>query len=111
GYCSGVGGEGCAGILWRSATDVTKPKAAEALRLTSRDLFKLRVIDDIIPEPLGAAHREPHEMGRILQKYLTRYLRELRSKTAEELLESRYQKFRRMGVFEEIAGPIEAPAP
>jgi acetyl-CoA carboxylase carboxyl transferase subunit alpha len=106
-YYSVISPEGCAGILWRNATDVTKPKAAEALRLTSRDLFNLRVIDDIIPEPLGAAHREPHEMGRILQKYLTRYLRELRTKSPEELLESRYQKFRRMGVFEEATGAVK----
>jgi acetyl-CoA carboxylase carboxyl transferase subunit alpha len=111
-YYSVISPEGCAGILWRNATDVTKPKAAEALRLTSRDLFNLRVIDDIIPEPLGAAHREPHEMGRILQRYLTRYLRELRLKSPEELLDSRYQKFRCMGAFEEAAGPLEsAPAP
>src|SRR5262249_41331773 len=90
-----------AGILWRTADDKTKPLAAQALRLTARDLFRLRVIDDIIPEPLGAAHRDPQEMGRILQKYLLRYLRDLREATTEELLESRYQKFRNMGVFEE----------
>jgi acetyl-CoA carboxylase carboxyl transferase subunit alpha len=105
-YYSVISPEGCAGILWRTATDTTKPKAASALRLTSRDLFSLRVIDDIIPEPLGGAHRDPHEMGRILQKYLVRYLRELRSKSPEELLEGRYQKFRRMGVFEEGEGPF-----
>src|SRR5262245_11011885 len=108
-YYSVISPDGRAGIRWRKATEVTKPKAAEALRLTARDLFRLRVIDDIIPEPLGAAHREPHEMGRILQKYLTRYLRELRAKTPEELLEARYQKFRRMGVFEETQGAIPEP--
>src|SRR5262245_40944700 len=57
-YYSVISPEGCAGILWRTADDKTKPLAAEALKLTARDLFRLRVIDDIIPEPLGAAHRD-----------------------------------------------------
>jgi acetyl-CoA carboxylase carboxyl transferase subunit alpha len=111
-YYSVISPEGCAGILWKTATETTKPRAAAALRLTSRDLFNLRVIDDIIAEPDGGAHRDPHEMSRRLQKYLIRYLRELSTKTPEELLEGRYQKFRRMGVFEEVQGPFEpAPAP
>jgi acetyl-CoA carboxylase carboxyl transferase subunit alpha len=104
-YYSVISPEGCAGILWKTATDVTKPKAASALRLTSRDLFKFRIIDDIIAEPVGAAHRDPREMGRTLQRYLLRYLRELKTLNAEELLEARYQKFRGMGVFEEVAIP------
>lgn len=106
-YYSVISPEGCAGILWKTANETTKPRAAAALRLTSRDLFALRVIDDIIPEPDGGAHREPHEMGRILQRYLLRYLRELKAIPTEELLERRYQKYRRMGVFEEMLGPFE----
>jgi acetyl-CoA carboxylase carboxyl transferase subunit alpha len=100
-YYSVISPEGCAGILWKTATDTTKPRAAAALRLTSRDLFKFRVIDDIIQEPLGGAHRDPRAMGTMLQRYLLRYLRELHALSPEELLEARYQKFRRMGVFEE----------
>ena len=69
------------------------------MRLTSRDLFRLRVIDDIIPEPLGGAHRDSREMANTLKTYLLRYLRELRNIPVEDLLEQRYQKFRRMGVF------------
>src|SRR6185295_18998709 len=91
--------EGCAGILWKLATDATKPKAAVALKLTSRDLFRLRVIDDIIPEPIGGAHRDHREMANTLKLYLLRYLRDLRNVQRDELLEKRYQKFRRMGVF------------
>jgi acetyl-CoA carboxylase carboxyl transferase subunit alpha len=102
-YYSVISPEGCAGILWKEANDETKPLAAEALKLTSRDLFRLRVIDDIIPEPLGGAHRDHREMANILKAYLLRYLRELRSIPAEELLEQRYQKFRRMGVYDEVA--------
>jgi acetyl-CoA carboxylase carboxyl transferase subunit alpha len=100
-YYSVISPEGCAGILWKVATEETKPKAADALRLTSRDLERLGVIDDIIPEPLGGAHRDQREMAGTLKTYLLRYLRELRHLTPEDLLEQRYQKFRRMGVFDE----------
>jgi acetyl-CoA carboxylase carboxyl transferase subunit alpha len=92
--------EGCAGILWKTANEETKPLAAEALRLTAKHLAQLGVIDDIIPEPLGGAHRDLREMGNTLKTYLLRYLRELRNVPAEDLLEQRYQKFRRMGVFD-----------
>ena len=107
-YYSVISPEGCAGILWKVATDETKPRAAAALRLTSRDLFKFRVIDDIIAEPVGGAHRDAREMGRILLRYLQRYLRELRSKSPAELLEERYRKFRAMGAFEELSIPPSA---
>jgi acetyl-CoA carboxylase carboxyl transferase subunit alpha len=100
-YYSVISPEGCAGILWKVATEETKPLAAEALKLTARDLFRFRVIDDIIPEPLGGAHRDHREMGNILKIYLLRYLRELRHLPMEELLEQRYQKFRRIGFFDE----------
>jgi acetyl-CoA carboxylase carboxyl transferase subunit alpha len=100
-YYSVISPEGCAGILWKTATDETKPLAAEALRLTAKDLMKLGVIDDIIPEPLGGAHRDHREMGNTLKGYLLRYLRELRPVPPDDLLDGRYQKFRRMGVFVE----------
>jgi acetyl-CoA carboxylase carboxyl transferase subunit alpha len=100
-YYSVISPEGCAGILWKEANEQTKPMAAAALRLTSKDLFRLKVIDDVIPEPLGGAHRDHAEMGNTLKTYLLRYLRELRQLSPEELLQQRYEKFRRMGVFEE----------
>jgi acetyl-CoA carboxylase carboxyl transferase subunit alpha len=100
-YYSVISPEGCAGILWKEANDQTKRLAAEALKLTARDLFRLRVIDDIIPEPLGGAHRDQRQMGNTLKAYLLRYLREVSQMSVEELLEQRYQKFRRMGVFDE----------
>jgi acetyl-CoA carboxylase carboxyl transferase subunit alpha len=98
-YYSVISPEGCAGILWKTANEETKSKAANALKLTARDLFRLRVIDDIIPEPLGGAHRDNREMANTLKAYLLRYLRDLRNVSLEELLEKRYQKFRKMGVF------------
>ena len=104
-YYSVISPEGCAGILWKVATEETKPLAAQALRFTARDLAKFGVIDDVIPEPLGGAHRDHREMGNTLKTYLLRYLRELRSLSPSELLEARYQKFRRMGVFE-VAPPV-----
>ncbi|GIW78226.1 MAG: acetyl-coenzyme A carboxylase carboxyl transferase subunit alpha [Gemmatales bacterium] len=103
-YYSVISPEGCAGILWRVANDETKARAAAALKMTAKDLARLGVIDDIIPEPLGGAHRDHAEMANTLKTYLMRYLRELRGLPVDELLEQRYQKFRRMGVF------VEEPA-
>jgi acetyl-CoA carboxylase carboxyl transferase subunit alpha len=103
-YYSVISPEGCAGILWKVATDATKPLAAEALRLTARDLARFGVVDDVIPEPLGAAHRDHREMATTLKSYLLRYLRELTAKPLDSLVEARYQKFRRMGQFEITVG-------
>jgi acetyl-CoA carboxylase carboxyl transferase subunit alpha len=107
-YYSVISPEGCAGILWKVATEETKPLAAQALKLTSKDLANLGIIDDIIPEPLGGAHRDHREMANTLKTYLLRYLRELRHVPTEDLLEQRYQKFRRMGVFLEGVGGNES---
>jgi acetyl-CoA carboxylase carboxyl transferase subunit alpha len=102
-YYSVISPEGCAGILWKVATDETKPLAAQALKLTARDLFSLGVIDRIIPEPLGGAHRDQRQMANFLKQYLLRDLKDLRHVPTDELLEQRYQKFRRMGIYEEPA--------
>ncbi|HVS35099.1 MAG TPA: acetyl-CoA carboxylase carboxyltransferase subunit alpha [Gemmataceae bacterium] len=99
-YYSVISPEGCAGILWKTATETTKPLAAEALRLTARDLAKFGVVDDVIPEPLGGAHRDQRETATTLKTYLLRCIRELRTMPIKELMEARYKKFRRMGVFE-----------
>lgn len=96
-YYSVISPEGCAGILWKSHT--FKDKAARALKLTSRDLLRLKVIDDVIEEPLGGAHRDHHQMASRLKMYLQRSLRELAALPTERLLTERYEKFRRMGVF------------
>jgi acetyl-CoA carboxylase carboxyl transferase subunit alpha len=104
-YYSVISPEGCAGILWKVATDETKPRAADALRMTAADLLKFGVIDHVIPEPLGFAHRDPRGMANTLKNYLTRQLRELTQLATDQLLAARYEKFRRMGVFaESVAG-------
>jgi acetyl-CoA carboxylase carboxyl transferase subunit alpha len=96
-YYSVISPEGCAGILWKSASFADQ--AAKALKFTSKDLLRLGVIDDVIEEPLGGAHRDHHQMAARLKMYLTRCLRELVTKSPDDLLNSRYDKFRRMGVF------------
>jgi acetyl-CoA carboxylase carboxyl transferase subunit alpha len=105
-YYSVISPEGCAGILWKEANEVHTPQAAEALKLTARHLQRLGVIDDIIAEPLGGAHRDHRETANTLKSYLLRYLKELRTMPIADLLENRYQKFRKMGVF--LVDPVEA---
>jgi acetyl-CoA carboxylase carboxyl transferase subunit alpha len=96
-YYSVISPEGCAGILWKVATEETKLKAAGSLRLTAKDLHRFGVVDHIVPEPLGGAHRAPREMMNSLKTSLNRHLRELRQLPQNDLLEQRYQKFRSMG--------------
>ena len=96
-YYSVISPEGCAGILWKVTTESTKPTAANALRLTASDLHRLGVIDHVIPEPIGGAHRAPREMGSTLKTYLVRQLRELSLLSTDTLLERRYTKFRQLG--------------
>jgi acetyl-CoA carboxylase carboxyl transferase subunit alpha len=105
-YYSVISPEGCAGILWKVANEETKPLAADALKMTARDLFKLGIVDDIIAEPLGGAHRDHRDMANILKKYLLRYLRQLVGIPIDDLLEQRYQKFRLMGVYEEGSSAV-----
>ncbi len=96
-YYSVISPEGCAGILWKSHEFA--PKAAEALRFTAKDLSRLGVVDHVISEPLGGAHRDHHQMATRLKSYLSNTLSELESYGVDEMLDSRYEKFRRMGVF------------
>ncbi|HLA85923.1 MAG TPA: acetyl-CoA carboxylase carboxyltransferase subunit alpha [Thermoguttaceae bacterium] len=93
--------EGCSGILWRSHE--FKDKAAEALKLTSKYLQPLGVVDDVIAEPLGGAHRNPHLTASRVKLYLRGVLRELVGMPLAELVDARYQRFRRFGQFLESA--------
>jgi acetyl-CoA carboxylase carboxyl transferase subunit alpha len=93
--------EGCAAILWGEASKA--PEAAELMRITAPDLMKLGVIDRIIPEPPGGAHRNWEETAENLRGPLRDALWELRRLTTEDLVAERYEKFRRIGVFEESA--------
>ena len=104
-YYSVISPEGCAGILWKSREH--RREAAEALHLTAKDLKQLGVVDTIIPEPLGGAHRDPRLMAGNLKKFLRTSLRELKKVPMEKLLAERYEKFRRMGKFLEQAEGTE----
>lgn len=98
-YYSVISPEGCAAILWRDRAK--SEMAAEVLKLTAPELLKLGIIDGIVPEPLGAAHRDWEGAASELGKVLKRELEELLKKDKESLLEGRYDKYRRIGVFKE----------
>lgn len=92
--------EGCAAILWRKGGELTSDdfsRAAEALKLTADDLKSFKIIDDIIPEPLGGAHREPETIARKLAEFILTALESLRSKSPSKLIEERYKKIRKIG--------------
>jgi len=96
-WYSVISPEGCAAILWRDSSKA--PLAAEALKLSAFDLEELKVIDRIITEPLGGAHRNPKGASDILKKEIIKDLDELSKLGVEELLKKRIEKFRKMGVF------------
>ncbi|MGH9724970.1 MAG: acetyl-CoA carboxylase carboxyl transferase subunit alpha, partial [Candidatus Acidiferrales bacterium] len=89
--------EGCASIMWRDATKAEL--AAEALKITAPDLLELKLIDEIVPEPDGGAHFKHEAAASLLDPYLSRALEELSKLSPRELLDQRYEKFRRMGQF------------
>ena len=94
-YYSVISPEGCAAILWRDGSQA--PDAAESLKLTSKDLYKLSLVDAIIPEPLGGAHRNVHDTVYNVEEYIVKTLRDLKRTKIENLLESRYKKLRSIG--------------
>ncbi len=94
-YYSVISPEGCAAILWKSGEHA--PKAAEALRLTPQDLKRLNLIDTIIAEPLGAAHRDPETAAKNLEAWIGKTLRDLRRLKIETLLRRRYERLRKLG--------------
>jgi acetyl-CoA carboxylase carboxyl transferase subunit alpha len=108
-YYSVITPEGCAGILWKSADFAER--AASALKFTSSHLRELGVVEDVIGEPLGGAHRDHHAMALRLKMYLQRALRELKPIDLDTLLQQRYEKFRRMGVFLEVPVAPHEPEP
>jgi acetyl-CoA carboxylase carboxyl transferase subunit alpha len=91
--------EGCAAILWKDASQ--RERAAEALKLTSADLLQFKIIDEIIPEPLGGAHQDPDAAGESLREALLRHLAELRKTRPDKLVRRREEKYAAMGVFTE----------
>ena len=98
-YYSVISPEGCAAILWKDRKYADK--AAEALKITAQDLVKNGLADEVIPEPLGGAHRDIPATAALLKDAVLRHLAELKKLTPAQLMEDRYQKFRKMGPFGE----------
>lgn len=98
-YYSVISPEGCSAILWKDSSKVKE--AAEALKLTSFDLLKFGIIDEIVPEPLGGVHKDPQLSCQNLKEALLKNLNTLKNFSLEELLKRRYEKFRKIGVFKE----------
>ncbi len=101
--------ESCAAILWR---DPSKNKEmAEALKITSQDVLKLKIIDEIIKEPNGGAHRNPDQTAKALKEALVTNIEKLSKQKVDKLIEKRYERYRNIGVFEEqVAKSAEAEA-
>jgi len=91
--------EGCASILWRDGKK--NVIAAEALKLTAADLLRLRIVDEVLPEPMGGAHRDPAAAAASFRDSLARHLEQLSGVAPEALVEERLARYRRMGVFQE----------
>ncbi|MBU5673924.1 acetyl-CoA carboxylase carboxyltransferase subunit alpha [Paenibacillus brevis] len=98
---------GAASILWKDASKADQ--AAEAMRITAQDLLEMEVIEEIVPEPKGGAHRDYGEVAAAIKERLLRHLEELSALHPDELVEDRYRKFRKIGEFEEQKKSAEMP--
>jgi acetyl-CoA carboxylase carboxyl transferase subunit alpha len=98
-YYSVISPEGCAAILWKHRKHA--PEAAQALKLSSPDLLEMGLVDGVIPEPAGGAHCNPEQAAENLKSAISKELQTLIKTPVEKLLRARYDKFRKMGVFQE----------
>ncbi|HKN73816.1 MAG TPA: acetyl-CoA carboxylase carboxyltransferase subunit alpha [Candidatus Acidoferrum sp.] len=101
-FYSVISPEGCAAIMWRDATKAET--AAAALKITAKDLKELGIVDEIVAEPEGGAHVDPEGAGQLLAEVLDRQLVALSQQPTKDLLEARYEKFRKMGQFFDFGG-------
>jgi len=98
-YYSVISPEGCAAILWKDGSKA--PLAAEALKVSADHLEKLGVVDEVVPEPSGGAHNDPAQAAAALKYSLHKHLDDLRALDPEKLLDTRYERYRHLGVYEE----------
>lgn len=98
-YYSVISPEGCAAILWKHRRHA--PEAAEALKLNARELVEMGIVDGVVPEPIGGAHRDPALAAENLKTAIVSALGELGRIPTDKLVQQRYEKFRKIGVFEE----------
>ncbi len=92
--------EGCAAILWNNGAKASE--ASELLKITAQDLFQMRVIDEVVEEPIGGAHRDPRRAAELLKDAISRNLAEIKTLQPDELVNLRYEKFRKLGVYDQI---------
>jgi acetyl-CoA carboxylase carboxyl transferase subunit alpha len=92
--------EGCAAILWNNGAKASE--ASELLKITAQDLFQMRVIDEVVEEPIGGAHRDPRRAAELLKEAISRNLAEIKTLQSDELVNIRYEKFRKLGVYDQI---------
>lgn len=103
-WYSVISPEGCAAILWKQANEQTNNAAAVALNLTARDNLKNGIVDSVIHEPLGGAHRDHENASALLQSWIEEQLNELTDVPVDELLNARYERFRKLGDYQ-----VESP--
>lgn len=103
-YYSVISPEGCAAILWKDRA--AAPKAAEALKITSKSLLELGLVDEVVPEPLGGAHNDPAATAATVQQHLLKHLAQLDGLSTSERLRQRYDKFRHYGHFHETPAAL-----
>ena len=104
-WYSVISPEGCAAILWKVANETTNTAAAEALHLTASDNMKLGIVDSVIDEPLGGAHRDHTQASANLEAWIVSQLDELTEMSPDDLVNARYERFRRLGEFDEYIEP------
>jgi len=92
--------EGCAAILWKNGAKASE--AAELLKLTAQDLFQMQVIDEVVEEPIGGAHRDPRRAAELLKESIARNIAEVRNTDSSSLVKMRYDKFRKLGMYDQI---------
>lgn len=92
--------EGCAAILWNNGAKASE--AAELLKITAQDLFQMKVVDEVIEEPIGGAHRDPRRAAELLKEAVVRNLSEIRATAVPDLVKQRYDRVRRIGVFDQL---------
>jgi len=100
-YYSVISPEGCAAILWKDRAQA--PKAAEALKLNAANLKEFGIVDEVIPEPLGGAHNDPAAAATALKAAFKRHLDDLLDKSEDQLLDGRYDRYRELGQYREVA--------
>ena len=109
-YYSVISPEGCAAILWKDRANAAK--AAAALKITAKDLLGLKLVDEIVPEPLGGAHMDPDATAQNLKKHLHKHLEDLTAHPAADRLKKRYDKYRAHGQFlEKVQPPVQETRP